>query len=241
MTTAASKPRVKTAAELRRLTPIDPPAQEVVPVKAALPAAPGDSVTAYLDEIAPVGAIVGRLLKFSKGRFFTSDDDKDVPENARFTVLAEETLVGWVRFRPDSAPDRVQGLLYGGFQMPPRGVLGDTDQNTWEVGLDNKPSDPWQHHLQLVLQEAGSGELYTFVTSTPTGRSAVGKLLRHYERTKKKQPDELPVVQLRVGGFPHKDPRVGWVATPTFVVCGSTNANGVPKSAAEELNDKIPL
>ena len=36
-------------------------------------------------------------------------------------------------------------------------------------------------------------------------------------------------MQLRAGGFQHRDPRVGWVATPMFVVVGRHPADGVAK------------
>ena len=73
----------------------------------------------YLDEVAPA-SIVGRMIKFSKeGKFVTHDDGKEVPEDAEFTCLAEETLIGWVKFNGDGEPpDRIMGLLYDGFVMP---------------------------------------------------------------------------------------------------------------------------
>ena len=67
----------------------------------------------YLDEVAPA-SIVGRMVKFSKeGKFVTSDDDQEIPEDAEFTVLAEETLIGWCKFNGEGEPpDRIMGLLY---------------------------------------------------------------------------------------------------------------------------------
>ena len=115
---------------------------------------------------------------------------------------------------------------------------------SWEDGLDGKPADPWQHHQYLVLQDTKTQELFTFVTSSPTGRRAVGKLLRHFNRTQKTHPDELPVVRLRTGGFQHKDRRVGWVSTPIFVVCGRTSRNSAAKpdtSTEAFLDDEIPF
>ena len=45
--------------------------------------------------------------------------------------------------------------------------------------------------------------MFTFATSSKTGRRAVGNLLRHYDTDAENHPDELPVVRLRKGGFPH--------------------------------------
>jgi hypothetical protein len=199
----------------------------------------------YLDEVAPA-SIVGRMIKFGKeGSFITSDDGEEVPEVAEFTALCDETLVGWVKFNGEGEPpDRVMGLLYDGFVMPPRESLGDLDETKWQEGLDGQPADPWQHHQYLVLQDTKTLELFTFVTSSKTGRRAVGNLLRHFNRTRKSHPDELPVVRLRTGGFQHRDDRIGFVNTPVFVVCGRQSRDSVAKpdtSVGTFINDELPL
>ena len=198
----------------------------------------------YLDEIAPSG-LVGRMVKFGKeAKFVTSDDDKEIPEDDEFVALCGETLVGWVKFNGEGeAPDRAMGLLYDGFALPPVGSLPDRDESKWEIGLDGQPADPWQHQMYLVLQHVETLELFTFVTSSKTGRRAVGNLLRHYDRMRKTHPDELPVVRLRTGGFQHKDARVGFVSVPVFVVCGRRPADSAAKpdtSTAAFLNDDLP-
>ena len=198
----------------------------------------------YLDDVAPA-SIVGRMIKFSKeGTFVTSDDGQEIDEGAEFTVLADETLIGWVKFGgAGEPPERAMGLLYDGFQMPERESLGDLDESAWEEGLDGRPADPWQHHQYLVLQHTGTSELFTFVTSSKTGRRAVGNLLRHYDRMRKTHPDELPVVRLRTGGFEHKDSRVGFVNTPVLVVCGRQSRDSVAKpdtSIGAFIDDAIP-
>ena len=135
------------------------------------------------------------------------------------------------------------GLLYDGFVMPPRESLGDLDESQWPIGLDNLPADPWQHQLYLVLQRTTTMEMFTFVTSSKTGRRAVGNLLRHYDRVRKAHPDDCPVVRLKVGGFPHDDDRVGWVKVPVFVVVGRRprDSSAIPDtSPGSDLNDSIP-
>ena len=159
--------------------------------------------------------------------------------------LCDEVLVGWIRFHRDgeTPPDRVQGLLYDGFEVPPRETLGDMDESQWEPGLSGKPEDPWKHQNCLVLQQTETRELYTFVTTSETGRRAVCNLLRHYNRMRKAKADEVPVVRLRVGGFNHRDPRVGWVPTPVFAIVGRAPRDSAAKpdtSVAADLNDEIP-
>ena len=131
------------------------------------------------------------------------------------------------------------GLLFDGYEMPTRESLGDLDPSQWELGLDNQPADPWQHQINIVLQHNDTKELFTFSTSSKTGRRAVGNLLRHYERMQRTRPGELPVVRLGKGGYTHKDARVGWVDTPVFVVVGRAPRDGAAKS--DTLNDPVSI
>ena len=148
-----------------------------------------------------------------------------------------------MRFHKDgSPPDRMMGLLYEGFTMPPRANLGDLDPTQWEAGLDGQPADPWQHFNYLVLQRADTGELFTFTTSSKTGRRAVGNLLHHYNRLQKTNPDMFPVIRLKKGGYDHKDPRVGWVNTPVFAVVGRHAKDDTAKpdtSLGAQMDDQI--
>ncbi len=202
-------------------------------------------VQKYLDEIAPA-SIVGRLIKFSKeGKFVTADDGEEIADDVDFIALCDQTLVGYVKFNGEGEPpDRHMGLLYDGFVMPARETLGDNDQAQWEIGLDGKPSDPWQHHMYLVLQYGETAELFTFATSSRTGRRAIGNLLRHYERLQKTHPDMFPTVRLKIGGFQHRDERVGWVSVPVFAVVGHAPKDSAAKpdsSTAADMGDEIPF
>jgi hypothetical protein len=217
--------------------------------KAALPTTQDTRtpVQSYLDDIAPA-AIVGRMLKFNgkESKYVTSDDDAEVDEETIFAALCDQTLVGWMRFNGEGQPpDRIMGSLYDGFQMPPRESLGDTDPAQWELGLSGTPNDPWQHHVYLVLQNPETDELFTFVTSSITGRRAIGTLLKHYDRVRKTDAGFYPLIKLKIGGFNHRDERIGWVPVPVLAIAGR-----VPRSdmAAPDpggngslpFNDDIP-
>jgi hypothetical protein len=255
MTTQSRPPTARELVAARKRTAIAPadanqkaeqPTVPAAPPKTTAVTAPDDRpyVTRYLDETAPSG-VVGRLVRFKDGDFVTTDDDKVLPEAEEFTLLADDTLVGWLKFNgPGEAPDRVMGLLFDGFVMPPRESLGDLDEKAWELGLDGQPQDPWQHQQCLVLQNTATAELFTFTTNTRTGRRAVGNLLRSYTRMKKTHPDELPVIRLGKGGFNHKDSRVGWVDVPVFIVVGRAprDSTAKPDTSTEAfLNDALPF
>ena len=63
-------------------------------------------------------------------------------------------------------------------------------------------------------------ELFTFVTSSITGRRAVGNLIRHYDRMQKTDASAYPIVRLKIGGFQHRDDRIGWIKVPVIAVVG---------------------
>ena len=81
------------------------PAQLPATRKAALPATPDHRSPRqrYLDEVAPSG-IVGRLVKFDgkEGKFFFADTEETISDAEDFVVLADQTLVAFVKFQPDS-------------------------------------------------------------------------------------------------------------------------------------------
>ena len=227
--------RAQTLAELKARTPLGgtpippkvvvpaKPSTTVVPVKPKTVAVgtPDNYVDRYLDAVAPA-SITGRLVKFDgkDGKWITSDDGVEISEDTDFVALLDETLVGYARFNgPGVPPDRIQGLLYDGFILPPVESLPDRDESQWEIGLSGKPVDPYVHQMCVVLQQADTQELFTVVASNPTGRRAVGQLLKHYNRLRRSGTNEVPIVRLRKGGYHHSD-RVGWVVTPMFVVFG---------------------
>ena len=253
--TVSVKRKPPTAEQIRKQQKADTERQ-TADLKANLPAPTNSGVALavpdnrtdvqrYIDEIAPA-SIVGRMIKFSKdGEYITTDDDAVIGDAVDFTALVDQTLIGWIKFNGEGAPpDRHMGLLYEGFMMPARESLGDLDQSKWQIGLDGKPQDPWSYQVYLVLQRADSGELFTFVTSSITGRRAVGTLLRHYDRMQRTHPDQYPVVRLKIGGFQHKDDRVGWVKTPVIAVVGRTPKDSAAKpdtSLAADMSDRIPF
>ena len=241
----AQKAANKTAAVANK--PAAPPAARPA---TAVTLPDGDGRTAlqkYIDEIAP-SSIAGRMMKFGKnGEFIVADTEETVSPDTDFIALCDETLVGWIKFHRDDGetpPDRIMGILYDGFVMPPRESLGDLDQADWPAGLSGLAEDPWQHQICLVLQAPGTHELFTFVTTSRTGRRAIGNLLRYYDRLRQKDDESYPVVRCKVGGFNHRDERIGWVPVPTFAIVGKAPkaSAAVPDTSVRaQLNDEIPF
>jgi hypothetical protein len=242
--------RQNRSAEEQRQASRPAPSTAVAPAArqtAVAPAGPDNRTEQqkFLDEIAPVG-IAGRLIKFTReGTFVTADDGKPIKEDRVFVVLADQTLVGYQRFYQGAPPERRMDLLYGpSYVKVPREALGDLEESDWPAGLSGAPEDPWQPVVFLVLQDRETSELFTITIQTirKTKARAVGNLLKHYDRMKQAHPDELPVVQLKPGGY--SDDRFGFVPVPVFCVVGRAPRDSVLKpdvSTAADLDDEIPF
>jgi hypothetical protein len=225
-----------------------PAVPAVADTKTALPAVPDTrtAVQRFFDEVDPV-SLVGPRVSFSKdAAYIRHDVEEALNEQTIYAVHADQAIAGVIRFNgPGNPPSTHLGLLYENYMPPPRETLGDTDPSQWEIGLDGKPADPWQATVYLLLEDSQTHELMTFVTTSKTGRRAVAKLLRHYDRMRKSDPASYPLVQLKVGGFQHPDDRVGWVRTPMFAVCGRIPRADVAKPDTSgnhaEFNDEIPF
>jgi hypothetical protein len=67
--------------------------------------------------------------------------------------------------------------------------------------------------------------------------------LKHYERMKRADANEVPVVRLKAGGYNHR--KVGWVSVPVFAVVGKTLRDCAAQpdtSAASDMGgDQIPF
>jgi hypothetical protein len=234
-------------------SPANVPARVQATVPAAAAADTRTPQQAYLDEVAP-SAIAGRLVKFNgiDGRFVTADDDEPLGDDVDFFALCPEVQVGWVKFSQEDGmpPDRRMGLLYdSAFTMLPRAALGDLDPAEWPQGLSGGPEDPWLHQMNLPIQATGTREIFTFSTTSKTGRRATGNLLRHYDRLQRTSPGDVPIIRLRAGGFNHKDDRIGWVATPVLSVVGRAPRDDAAKpeipppdtSLGGAIGDSIPF
>jgi hypothetical protein len=175
--------------------------------------------------------------------FIRADTGEALPAGDTYRPHYKLVVDSWVKFGGEGvSPQRIGGMPAEGFVLPPREELGDTDSSLWEDGLNGQPQDPWQHEVMLPLEHTETSELLVFVTSSITGRRAVGKLLAHCARIERAFPNEMALVQLKVTGYEHRDSRIGWVTTPTLAVIGRVPKVTAPAALpAPEYDDSIPL
>jgi hypothetical protein len=164
-------------------------------------------------------AIVGKLLKFSKGDWMAGESNEPIENGSQFIANMDELLVGWVRWSNNKPTDHVMGKVAVGYQPPRRNELGDTDQDAWDVGEDGQARDPWQFTNYLLLQD-GSGDLYTFTTSSTGGRNAIGDLCIKYGKQMRQHTNEYPIIELGVGSYMHSNKAFGRIKYPTLTIAG---------------------
>jgi hypothetical protein len=174
-------------------------------------------------------------------------DPMPLEDGDTFVFLSDQVWGGWIKFHRDgdTPPTRIQGLLTDGFRLPPRDSIGDTDENTWEIGLSGKAEDPWKHQIVILLQKCGADELYSFLATNPTSRGAVTDLINHCQRRKRAGKRDFPIVRLTTSSFERREPPKVKVWKPLFAIVGHQPRDEVidPANAsiAADMNDSVNL
>jgi hypothetical protein len=70
--------------------------------------------------------------------------------------------------------------------------------------LNGRPIDPWQNTNYVTMLDEG-GQIYTFVTASKGGLSALGELVDQYAKRRRMKPDEIPVIELHARSYQHKE------------------------------------
>jgi hypothetical protein len=207
-----------------------------------LPAIKTEGVDAFLNTH---GGPAGEFIRFTKEAKFARLDGEEVPVGTKLIVVFPETQHGWLKFNgPGQPPTRHMGGMFSGFVPPARSELGDEDQSLWEEGLSGRPQDPWKPQVLLPLKEVDGDRLFIFQTSSTTGLRAVASLISECKQMSKREPSMYPVIELAVGAFEHKDPRVGMVKKPAFKIVGKASRDGIAPTqigTGAMLDDEIPF
>jgi hypothetical protein len=186
----------------------------------------------------------GTVMRWSKeGKFvLPTQGDLELPEGTELVCHWYAARAGRQRFNgKGQRPDMKIDLVFGG-NPPKRDELGDDEPSQWPISdMTGRPEDPWQEVMMVPMEHIDSGEIYIFQTGSVTGLRAISNLLRQASRLANKDPDNLPVIKLRVGGFDHR--KYGWVKVPAFEFVGKAPKSNIAAAATTveaDLNDEIP-
>jgi hypothetical protein len=181
------------------------------------------------------GGNIGKILKFSKGKYFNGDDE--VAVNTEMVAHVDQLARGWVKFKNRELVDRRIGKVIDGFVPPRREELDDTDKGAWEGDERGELKDPWVAQSYLPLENPETDEVIVFVSGSAGGTGAIGALVRTAARHLHKGP---PLIQLGVRSYKHK--QYGRIENPDFPIVGWPDAvAGKEPPTAAELNDSIPF
>jgi hypothetical protein len=182
---------------------------------------PGNLFLDYGNAAAP-RLIVGDLLVFAKGDYAAGRDKLPVPLGSKLTALMHTLWIGWQKWRDTAVVDHRMGAVVEGFRPCRRDELGDLDESKWESDGEGGVRDPWQLSNLIVMVEPPN-KLFTFTSSSRGGMSAIGELCKEYGRRLRQFPEEVPIVELDVGSYLHRDRSLGRIKFPIFKVTGWTD------------------
>jgi hypothetical protein len=151
---------------------------------------------------APERFVKGKIIKFRDGAYFIGAGRSEPIMPDELQLIALSVVVAWVRWA-DGTP--VEQRVTGPHQRhPERDELGHLDESQWPT-FGDKPSDVWRDSRYVYLLDAQkTAELYTFVTETYGGRSAVGDLANQIARVRRAHPGAIPLVSLASEMMPTK-------------------------------------
>ena len=178
--------------------------------------------------------IIGKLLKFTKhGDWIAGEGAEEMPDDARLIIHMGDMQEGWQKWEEGRPTEQrmsfVRDRRPGQSNVPNRQELGDTDHAAWELGLDNRPRDPWMFTFMFNLMDE-HGQLYTFSNGSDGAKSALKALNENYAVVYRHRPDDFPIVPLGKSGYNHKNKQIGWVNTPFFNVVGWANRSLVDQA-----------
>jgi hypothetical protein len=156
--------------------------------------------------------IRGLNAKFDNdGAYKVGREKTKLEEDRTYVVL--DKAEGWQFLKKDCQPEwrmRTPG--------EPKPEMPHCPEDSWPLGLDGKPSNPWKWYRFLYLIDSASGESMTFSSNTVGGRIAISELTDQIRQMRFMSPGALPLVQLKSVMMPTdwgKRPRphfriVGW-------------------------------
>ena len=170
----------------------------------------------------------GPLLKFKKDEHFVLGADK-VPEGTEYIAFPQEVRKGWSKFEDKKLVEEERVSRSTDLSYPSATSWATTIQRNGRRTPRGQPTDPWVKQSFLPLENAATGQVVVFVSSSQGGISAIATLCGTAARNLHRGN---PRVRLRVGSYKH--PKFGRVQVPEFTVVGWDSP-----PAEVEFNDQL--
>jgi hypothetical protein len=212
--------------------------------KKRLPAVPGSRnvFECVGDALMQGTAIVGDLLKFTKGDFLAGRDSEKIPDGTELVAVIPGMVDGWQRWEDNRPVEQIMGLLIEGFVPPERSALSHNDKSEWAIDGNGKQRDPWQPTIYVPMTTVDATRVFTFTTSSDGGkRHAIGPLSKEYGSHIRQHPDELPIVKLHQDSYLHSDRAIGRVKYPELPIARWVKADKYLKAVADVAGRPLKL
>ncbi len=173
--------------------------------------------------------IRGTMVLCTEGHWLAGKERERLPHGTRF--VATGTGAAYVRWEDGKpAEHRVRAPRE---RLPERKELGYLDKKQWRLSPSGEPQDPWQDTRYLFLADPRDAAIFTYITATFTGRSAVNGLASQIVRMRVTRPGINPVVEL--DSAPHQT-KYGRKMKPVLRIVGWVDGNlpGTGKDAAPQ-------
>lgn len=194
----------------------------------------------------------GEFLKCTEGFWSVGREGSTLQSGIR--LVATSTAAAWVKWH-ENRPVETR-VRRPGEPLPDREELGDLDESAWETGPDGKnKKDPWQNTRYCYFVNPETAQVYTYSTSSWSGRSAISGLGDQIARMRIARPGTLPIIEF--DSAPHKTKFrmtrkpvlriVGWVggdlkaAAPEIKKLPNKSAPTMTPVVENDMADEIPF
>jgi hypothetical protein len=196
----------------------------VVKINSTLVATKSDDQIDNLHSAAQEDVFQTRL-KFVKGEYLI--DKEVITTDSQYLAYPKSWTKEWIKWVDGQPVERKLYVAAKGEIPPERDELDEywnkekskKPPASWRTGPDGKPTDPWQLHYYLPLENLKIGDLMIFTTTSTGGHKAVAELVDRFTRRSKQIANcGQPIVELATTKMPTKD--FGKVLRPKFNVVG---------------------
>jgi hypothetical protein len=194
--------------------------------------------------------IKGTILRCVDGRWADGNEISFPADTVMLALGTTQALQHWQDGMPIETIVKQAGQPLPNLQE----LNAEIPQEEWDLGLDNKPRPPWVLQFVVYLLDLNDASTYTFINSTIGARIAVEHLENRVRAMRMLRGVRvIPLVKLEARPM---NTRYGQKLRPEFTIIEwrELRASGTtpqlthnigtpvkPVTAAEELNDKIPL
>jgi hypothetical protein len=170
------------------------------------------------------------------GKWSRGSDKEPINATVPFLCNMHEIHIGWLKFVPDSKPERKIGRIVDGYVRPAREALDDLEEQYWPVNRRGDREDPWKRVTYLPMRCMEDGAPVVYGPFSDTARRAIKSFIAIYRRSNR--AGKFPVVLLETGSFPNK--AGGTTFVPEFKIIGWEYWSGQPAPEPQPVTPPPP-